>query len=173
MRKVLKGLALVAIVFATNAGDSSCSDIAPTSDQQQGQQQEEISQRSNMAAGMPNIYKFSEKKLMKQILEERDAMFPTYTYLYNMNGTVGQFVCNSFGYGLPYATQYDNPEKVIGDEYHSLATMPQADPNGLFSPSSADGTWVLCADPTHPGVQKPVYLEPRIIVSPFPLKSGN
>ena len=45
--------------------------------------------------------------------------------------------------------------------------MPQADPNGLFSPESAEGTWVLCSDPSGNGETRPVYVEPRIIVSPF------
>lgn len=45
----------------------------------------------------------------------------------------------------------------------------QADPNGLFSPTSADGTWILMADPNGGTAVKPVYVEPRIIVSPFKL----
>jgi hypothetical protein len=49
--------------------------------------------------------------------------------------------------------------------------LPQADPNGLFSPASAEGTWILMKDPNGKEV-KPVYIEPRIIVSPFKLKTN-
>ena len=46
--------------------------------------------------------------------------------------------------------------------------VPQADPNGLFSPASADGTWVMCLNP-ETNQAAPLYVEPRIIVSPFEL----
>ena len=49
-----------------------------------------------------------------------------------------------------------------------MATVAQADPNGLFAPASADGTWVMCLDPKTKEV-KPVYIEPRVIVTPFEL----
>jgi hypothetical protein len=47
-------------------------------------------------------------------------------------------------------------------------TLPQPEPNGLFMPAAADGTWVMCLDPKDKAV-KPVFVEPRVIVSPFPL----
>ena len=77
------------------------------------------------------------------------------------------FVGESIGYGIPAATQYTNPQKHV---YGSTGnyTLPQADPNGLFSPASAEGTWVLMKDPNGDKVV-PVYIEPRIIVSPFKL----
>jgi len=77
-------------------------------------------------------------------------------------------VCYSIGYGLPYATQYTNPQKPVY-EVHGNITLPQADPNGLYSPAGADGTWVLCVDHKD-GKAKPVFIEPRIIVSPMPLQ---
>lgn len=77
------------------------------------------------------------------------------------------FVGESVGYAIPYSTQYTNPEKL---EFHNgPITLPQADPNCLFMPESAEGSWVLLKDPNSDGV-KPVYFEPRIIVSPFKLK---
>ena len=51
----------------------------------------------------------------------------------------------------------------------SIDVLPQADPNGLFSPASADGTWVLCADPKG-GKARPVLVEPRAVFSPFRLE---
>ena len=47
-------------------------------------------------------------------------------------------------------------------------TLPQADPNTLFSPPSAEGTWVLCVNP-ETNKPTPLYVEPKIIVSPFKL----
>ena len=60
-------------------------------------------------------------------------------------------------------------EHIGNGEGSTIVTLPQADPNGLFSPPSAEGTWVMCKDPNSDKVE-PIYSEPRIIVSTFPLK---
>jgi hypothetical protein len=136
------------------------------SDEIQEVQQERILKEATAQTGMPAIKNFRERKLMKQIIEMRDQD-GLVTYTYTVPETTGRpvFLCDSIGYGLPAATQYTNPERY---EY-SGATLPQADPNGLFSPSSAEGTWVMCTDPSGSGKTRPVYVEPRIIVSPFKL----
>ena len=105
--------------------------------------------------------------MFKDILELRDKNVPTTTYLVGMNNQLTK-VCDSVGYGLPYATQYTNPQMRVGSQ-NGVVTLPQADPNGLYSPASADGTWVLCVDHKD-GKAKPIYIEPRIIVSPFALQ---
>ena len=78
----------------------------------------------------------------------RDQQISTITYLIDINGKLHK-LCDFIGYGIPYATEYTNPQALIkpyalANEYK---TLPQADPNGLFSPPSAAGTWVLCLDP--------------------------
>jgi len=142
-----------------------------SSDKIQQVAQEKLLMEATAKTGMPNIINNRERKLMKDIIEMRDqdGLF-TYTYLYAEQSGKLIFACDSIGYGLPAATQYTNPEKVVRDSGQSFGTIPQADPNGLFSPSSAEGTWVLCKDPN--GTEtRPVYFEPRIVVSPFPLVS--
>ncbi|MBI3634525.1 MAG: hypothetical protein HY228_02810 [Candidatus Yonathbacteria bacterium] len=120
---------------------------------------------------MPAIKNFRERKILKEILELRDQEgLVTYTYLWNEYNGQKVFLCNSIGYGIPYATQYSNPQK---DTFYTSSSsahiaLPQADPNGLFSPASAEGTWVFCKNPNGKDV-RPIYVEPRIIVSPFPL----
>ena len=70
------------------------------------------------------------------------------------------------GYGIPYSTQYSNPEHQV---YLSggWTKMTQAEPNGLFMPASSEGTWLMMLDTS--GTPHPVYVEPRILVSPFKL----
>jgi hypothetical protein len=111
---------------------------------------------------------------MKDIIELRDqANLLTYTYVWSdMQGKL-VFFCDSVGYPIPYATQYTNPQKVqqltYGQGGAAMVTMPQADPNGLFSPASAEGTWVMCIDPNPPHNARPVYVEPRVTTSQFKL----
>ena len=120
--------------------------------------------------GMPAIVNFAEKRMMKDILEMRDRNIPTTTYIVDMNGKLHK-ICDSMGFGLPYATQYTNPQRALRyselPEHGNLA-LPQADPNGLYSPASADGTWVQCIDPKTKKATV-LYIEPHVIVSPFPL----
>jgi hypothetical protein len=158
--KTLISIASLAVLGISLVG---C-EYTPTSDETQRAQQERILRESISQTGMPAIKNFRERKLLKQILEMRDQD-GLVTYTYTVPETTGRpvFLCNSVGYGLPAATQYTNPEKYeVG-----RGTLPQADPNGLFSPESAEGTWVLCSDPNGSGKTRPVYVEPRIIVSPF------
>ena len=161
-------LASIAVLGVALTG---CIEVTPSSDEAQQVQQERILQEGNAQTGMPAIKNFRERKLLKQIIEMRDQD-GLVTYTYTVPETTGRpvFLCNSIGYGLPAATQYTNPQKIENPpSITGYYVMPQADPNGLFSPSSAEGTWVLCTDPNGSGKTRPVYVEPRIIVSPFKL----
>lgn len=75
------------------------------------------------------------------------------------------------GYGIPYSTQYSNPEKDLYNTSMSNVhhNIPQAEPNGLFMPTSSEGTWIMLINPDNSQDIKPVYIEPKIIVSPFKL----
>ena len=144
-------------------------DGTPSSDEVQQDQQEKILKEGTAQTGMPSITTFRERRMMKEILEKRDqASFTTYTYLDPTFTGRLMFLCNSIGYPIPYATQYTNPQKIGWYNGHSW-TLPQADPNGLFSPSAADGTWIVCQNPAKPSETGAVYSEPKLITSPFPL----
>jgi hypothetical protein len=165
--KWLRVLVFLPIPFLMGAEGNGCQD--QSSDSIQRRQQELILAEGTAQVGMPAIINFRERKMLKDIIELRDQEgLVTYTYLVSeMTGKLGDFLCVSVGYGIPYATQFTNPMKVLRPSSYGI-TLPQADPNGLFSPASADGTWILCKDPSGNDV-RPVFVEPRIIVSPFKL----
>ena len=160
MKKLLLVLPLIALLAA-------CGPQQPNSRQIEAAKQEEMQLQAVQSVGMPAITNFAEKRMFKDILELRDKNVATTTYLVGMNNQLTK-LCDSVGYGLPYATQYTNPQMRVGSQ-NGVVTLPQADPNGLYSPASADGTWVLCVDHKD-GKAKPIYIEPRIIVSPFALQ---
>ena len=164
MKNFLKTAAPFAAILAMSCLMTAC-DEHQTSTQIERKKQEELSLQAVQQVGMPAIVNFAEKRMMKDIMELRDQNVATYVYISDMNGKLHK-VCNAVGYGLPYATQYTNPQRISGDG-HGYVTLPQADPNGLYSPASADGTWVLCVDSK--GKPRPVCIEPRVIVSPMPL----
>lgn len=165
------------LLYVLTAGNSGCEN--PSSDDIQHQQQEKILQEGTAQTGMPAIKNFRERKLLKDIFELRDQNgLVTYTYLENMNPVIVHghtalggkltYLGETIGYGIPYATQYTSPQKAEYNSGRGYIALPQADPNGLFSPASAEGTWVLLKNPKGNDV-KPVYIEPRIMVTPFPL----
>jgi hypothetical protein len=132
----------------------------------EAQAQEQASMQATRSVGMPGITNYQEKRTLKMILELRDTALSTTTYIVDLNGNLHK-ICDSVGYGIPYATQYTNPSMI---DYSSAGrvVLPQADPNGLFSPPAAEGTWVSCLDPVTKKVAV-LYIEPRVIVSPFAL----
>ena len=151
------GLLLLSLIFSSDSCDTQ------TSDEKQTQQQEQILQQGTSVVGMPGIKNFRERKLLKAIYEMRDANLTTYTYVWSDFQGKYRFLGVSVGYGIPYATQFTSPQKY----YASGVALPQADPNGLFSPASAEGTWVLLHTPN--GDIQPQYIEPRISVFTYRL----
>jgi hypothetical protein len=163
------------IVPAMALALAGCQDVKPNSDRVQREQQEQLAMQGVMSVGMPAVTRFAEKRMLKDIIELRDQMHPTYTYLVGeMNGTIGEKVCDSLGYGISGATQYTNPQRAgnysDGGGGRGVITLPQADPNGLFSPATTEGTWVMCKVPGSDKIM-PQYIEPRIIVMTFPKES--
>jgi hypothetical protein len=143
------------------------------SDHELSEKTEEIMSEINRQVGLPNINNFYEKKLLKMLYELRDdSELICYAYFFNeREGKIGDFIGKCIGYGLPYAVQFSNPEKEVyrGGFRHGFGSMPQAEPNGLFMPDSLSATWLMLIN-EKTGKPQPVYIEPLIIVSPFPLK---
>lgn len=139
-------------------------------DSQQQAKQEQMLNNQNNEVGMPDVHNNTEKKMAKMIYELRDNP-KLICYAYTKNEMDGKYIYEGrcIGFGLPYATQYSNPEKfgvVDGGEYSALNpyTMPQAEPNGLFMPSSAAATWLMMIN-EDTGKTEVQYYEPNIIVT--------
>ena len=85
--------------------------------------------------------------------------------------------CPSYGYGMPYDTSLTNPLVATdidmqGEEHDyqggSLASIEQAEPNGIFASKNTAATWVLCLGAS--GNIEPVYVETKVTVYPGPVK---
>src|SRR3989344_5038884 len=184
MRKIL---AIAAVLLS--AGLTACAP-EPTSSDIQRERQEKVVAEGVAQVGVPAIRHFRELKLLKLIYELRDQEgLATYTYVENLVPTVikGEtakggkftFLCDSIGYTIPYATQYSAPTSMQRYRLPADANtpieygtrqLPQAEPNGLFMPSSAEGTWVVCKDPNS-DKDGPVYSEPKLASFPYKLKA--
>ena len=140
----------------------------PNSDTITSQRQETLLMQAVEKIGMPAIKYFRELRMMNRILEERDQTIPTWTYLWSDYNRCFTFIESSVAYPIPYSTERTSPQKVVRWGEHRLA-MPQADPNGLYPPSSAEGTFVEMNNPTKVNTTGLVYSEPRISTFPYEL----
>jgi hypothetical protein len=170
MKRILGILVIVGVCGVMVAG---CGPETQSADQVQNQRQEELDKQAVMSVGMPTINNFAEKRELKQIYEMRDQSITTYSYFLDRDAHTHK-LCDSIGYPIPYSTEFTSPEHIADSYQSGYAILPQADPNGLFSATAAAGTWVLCKNP-NPNPPKgeptsgPVYSEPDVIASPFPL----
>lgn len=151
-----------------------------SSDRKQAEATQTLLGEAQRQVGMPNIVNFQQRKMMKWIFELADRT-DLVTYTYFKNEMTGQFVFvgKSIGFGVPFSAQFTNPERIwdlereggakekIGDN-GEIQVMPQADPNGLFMPTSSSATWVIMINPLT-GEPDPQYFEPEIVVVTEPM----
>lgn len=157
---------------------TGCDDTIGT-DQKQAQQTEQLAAEAQAQVGMPGITNFQQRKLMKMIYEQCDREdLICYAYIKSDYSGTLTFIGKCIGYGIPFSAQFTNPEKVIAygnvKNYSGAqpTTIPQPDPNGLFMPTSSSATWLLMIDPKT-NKPRPVYMEPELVISPFPLPVGK
>lgn len=155
-------------------GNISC-DIKkePSAEKNQQRQTDQILSEIDRQVGLPNMVNFQQKKLMKMIYELCDKE-DLICYAYIKSDYQGKlvYIGKCIGFGVPFSAQYTNPMKWFNDPDGSYnagsIVVPQADPNGLYMPTSSSATWLMMIDPKT-NEPRPVYLEPKIVVSPFPL----
>lgn len=172
----MKGLLLLVatgVCLVASVGCGSKVRAPADADQVQASKTRRAMAEADRQIGMPAITNFQERRLAKQIFELRDQEnLTTYAYIVNLQGEL-IYLGRCVGFGLPYSVQYTNPERVLiennGYEAGDIPyTVPQPDPNGLFMPEGLSATWLMLVD-EETGDARPVYVEPEIIVSPFPL----
>jgi hypothetical protein len=152
---------------------AGCTNMENSSDEVDTQNQQKLQKEAQAETGMPGIHNFTEKKMVKMLYELRDnPNLVNYAYLWSEVSGKWVYFGKCVGYGVPYSTQYSNPERLATYEEtpeHGNVTLPQAEPNGLYMPSTSAGTWLMMINPDKPSDIKPVYVEPNVIVSPFKL----
>jgi hypothetical protein len=156
----LKSKMMISIVLMLLTGCAN--PPAPPVDAIESMQQEKMVREGSKQAGLPAITNFSERKILKALYELRDRQHATYTYTQSLDGKF-HFLCNSIGYPIPYSAQMTNPRKVVyNGSSAAYDTLPQSEPNGIFSPSNNEASWVMCAAK---GELAPVYIQQRVITS--------
>ena len=174
--KTTKTLLLVAGFYLMAFNGGGCEEGRSTAETKQTKQTNKILDEMNRQMGLPNIVNFQQKKLMKMVYELSDQEnLICYAYLKADYSGKLIFIGKCIGFGVPFSAQYTNPMKYFDDPNGSWdagsVVTPQADPNGLYMPTSSSATWLLMIDPKTKE-SRPVYIEPEIVVSPFKLSNN-
>ena len=155
---------------------TGCTWDGETSIDKQQKELQELSQEEMFKAikGIPDVKNWTEARTLKAIIEDRDdPELICYWYIYNEYSGLLMYQGKCKGYGIPYSTQFTNPEKVVncetelGEDLYDgepAETLPQAEPNGLFTSGTSSATWVNTV--TEDGKDSNVeYVEPLIVVT--------
>jgi hypothetical protein len=146
-----------------------CDEPGTSIDEKQQARTAQLMAEADRQMGMPNIVNFQQKKLMKMVYELCDKEdLVCYAYIKSDYQGKLMYIGKCIGFGIPFSAQYTNPDRIAYKRVEYGITLPQPDPNGLFMPTASSATWLMMVDPNG-GEPRPVYLEPEIVVSPFPL----
>ena len=162
MRKIL----LATTILITLVG---CDEQQPSAEKIQSAKTAQAQNEADREIGMPAIVNFQERRMMKDLYEKRDTELATYSYIMNQMKGCLVYLGASMGYGMPYATQYTNPQKhisMMAADTRDGYNIDQPEPNGLYMPPDAHGTWIMLLNPTTKKAE-PQYVEPDVIVSTF------
>ena len=173
MKKTFAILVVMSMVIVFSFGcDRKNRKNRSIAEQQQTEQTNIILDEINREIGLPNMVNFQQKKLMKMIYELSDKEdLICYAYIKSDYQGKLMFIGKCVGFGVPFSAQYTNPQKLQAFDVPGgwqREIISQADPNGLYMPTSSSATWLMMIDPKT-SETRPVYLEPEIVVSPFPL----
>lgn len=116
-----------------------------------------------------------ERHLVIQLYKIRNQKAATHSVWRSDRGLI-EGDCPSYGYGVPYDTSLTNPLVATdidnqGEEHYreggALASIEQAEPNGVFASKNTAATWVMCLGQA--GTVEPVYIETKVTVYPGPV----
>jgi hypothetical protein len=148
-------LAGVVLTLAACGADNSSRTDAANTDKQLKQYQ---------AVQPVPFYNWSQDRAtFIQIYNAKNEARQTWTVFYSAAGTP-QAMCPSVGYPIPANTQLTSPDQPYGTYY----ALNQMEPNGLYSTTGANGTYVLCVRPN--GQNAAVYSESWVTAYPYEVK---
>jgi len=119
----------------------------------------------------PHFYLFSQDIVaMNAVMDARTAGKTTFSLFFNRGFPDPYFMCASRGYPIPGDTELTNPEQVINGNYNGSSgywgvTVPQIDPNGVYTSHATASTYVNCLAPD--GTTYIKYAESDVDAFPF------
>ncbi len=165
------------VVMCAGAGGNSCSQTPDSAAQREQYSQNRQMDQFLRNQPVPSFDWSLERHMMIELYSARQHATTTFSVVQSEFTGHVLWSCPSIGFPLPYATQLTNPSQVVfahhPTEHDAAGVVAQQEPNGLFTPATADGTWVPCVD--EHGKITPVYEERRVstFLRPMVEKDGT
>lgn len=166
--KHLAAIVICAPLLLANEGGCEQQPVKASAVEQERQSQNLQMEQFLRNQPVPSFDWSLERHMLIQLYTARQKATNTWSVVQSEYTGKILWQCPSIGFPLPYATQLTNPQQTVGHDYCggncsvSMTSVAQQEPNGLFSPASADGTWVPCVDDK--GRITPVYEERKVTV---------
>lgn len=135
---------------------SVCCGAASCGGQSSGQKAENKAQQQDEASLVADQpvphYNYSQIRQTAIDAQDISANGTQTTSLFFLMGNPDPiFTCPSLGEPVPNTAQLTNPQQVVtqdsqGNGISGSATIGQMDPNGIYAPSSSEGTYVICVN---------------------------
>lgn len=120
----------------------------------------------------PPVFDWSlERHLMTELYKARNNAVATWSYVRNQYTGKILSSCPSIGFPISAATQLTNPMVIKTYYQNAITTLPQNEPNGLFTPAESRGTYVMCLDKN--GQVTPRYYEEDVEAFVTPMHEVN
>jgi len=136
------------LILSGGAAAAGCTHSPNVQQQEQAAQQADTQSLEN-SQPLPH-YSYSQ---IRQTLIDAQTMeadgTQTTSFFFNLGTPKPVFTCPSLGEPVANTDQLSNPEQVIpvsGAWGGGHDTLPQMDPNGIYTGSSSQGTYVLCVN---------------------------
>lgn len=145
MRKIIvtgAGLAVLALTA------TACSQAPSVSEKEQlAQQADTRSLDTNQPIPHYNFSQIRQTLIDAENISAQGTQ--TTTFFFQMGDPDPVFTCPSIGMPVANTAQLSNPDQITGVPSNwggGSATIGQEDPNGIYAPSSSQGTYVICVN---------------------------
>lgn len=147
-RKITAPFAGAVIAAGAVAAVTGCTGSTPSGQQVENQQQ---SQDTRSLVNDQPVPHFNYSQIRQTMIDaETIASDGTQTtsFFFQMGDPDPVFSCPSIGMPVANTAQLSNPDQVDPDPNSSggSVTIPQMDPDGVYSPSASTGTYVICVN---------------------------
>ena len=174
MKYLSIGLLICAAPLIGGADGGCTSTPVTAASQEQAQQNTQMNQFLRNQP-VPSFDWSLERHMLIQLYAARQKATNTFSVVQSEFTGKVLWSCPSIGFPLPYATQLTNPLQIVfghhPSEHDASGVVAQQEPNGLFTPSHSDATWVPCVD--EKGKITPVYEEKHVTVFLRPMEERD
>lgn len=149
-KKAAISVLLGALLVSGGVGIGACSYSVPTGQQAENNQQDQSTQDLVNNQPLPHFTYSQMRQNLTEIETAQATGVQTTSFFFNQGVADPMDSCPSIGVPIAASASLSNPHRV---DKHSAtdggnAVIDQMDPNGVYTPPSTTGTYVVCVDAT-------------------------